>query len=95
MLKFNDHQLRLWNRMIYAIEDYKNNAISFSKLVSELHGALQASEFKDEQLIKEWYNLWGSLEIHNAVKGDTINKEKVIKDLEDMRNFLIEQLENQ
>lgn len=84
--------------MIQVIGDYKNNAINFSKLVSELHGALQVGEFKDEELVKEWYNLWGSLEIHNAVKldkGEPIIKKEIIKDVEKMRNFLLEKLELQ
>lgn len=91
---FNEHQIRLWKHMIEFIDSFNKDNISFSKLVGELHGALQAGDF-NKDLVNKWYNLWGDLEIYNAVKLDTgepVIKEEVMKYVKAMREFLIEQL---
>ena len=98
MNKFNEHQLRLWDNMIKFIDEYTENKINFSQLVSNLRGALQAGEFKGEELIKKWYEFWGALEIYNAVSlenGEIVKKEEVIKDIQKMRKYLEKVLHEQ
>lgn len=92
---FNDHQKRLWGKLIEFIKQYREDNISFTELVSNLHGAMQAGEFKNEELIKQWYSYWGNLEIHNAVSLDRdlpILKKDVERDVEKMKNFLVNEL---
>lgn len=95
MGKLNEHQLRLWNSMIKFIDDYLKGDITFSQLVSSLEGSLGAGEFKNQNLIKEWYRLWTPLEIYKAVKLDKaepMRKEDITKDVEAMRAFLVKKV---
>lgn len=89
----NEHQQRLWQRMINAIDSYLSEEDEdFFKLVGDLEGNLDASEIKDSILIGEWYDFWTSLEIVRAValdEGNFVDKAEVIEDLEDMKRFLI------
>lgn len=88
----NEHQHRLWLRMLEMIESYREGAISFSDLVGELEGALDAGEFKNGELIDRFYDFWGPLEITSAVKGQNATHEEVARDVEAMQNFLLEHL---
>lgn len=78
--------------MLEMIESYGEGAISFPRLVGKLQGALDAGEFRDEALIKRWYDFWGPLEITNAVRGNQITYKEVAKDVEAMRLFLLKHL---
>jgi|SRR5882672_11269553 len=91
-VQMNEHQHRLWLRMLKMIERYREGAISLPQLVGELEGALDAGEFRDPALIDRFYDFWGPLEITNAVKDDTATYEEVAKDVEAMQNFLLEHL---
>ena len=98
MNKFNEYQQRLWKNMVSLIDSYLKDNITFSELVSNLHGSIQVGEFKDQELVKKWYEYWGALEIHNAVaidKNIIPKKDDVINDVENLRKFLVEQLETQ
>lgn len=91
MNTFNQQQHRLWKSMIDSIKLFMDNKISFQKLVSDLHGAMQAGDFNDTELIKKWYELWGRLEIHNAVSldsGNLLTKEEVLNDVILLKDFL-------
>ena len=85
---FNEHQSRLWSRMLKSIEDFRTGKLQYFDLVGELEGALYAGEFKDEELIKKWYDFWGPLEIVNATKGNSVTIEDANKYLSDMEAFL-------
>jgi hypothetical protein len=84
----NEHQLRLWNKMLKSIESFRKGKLQYFDLVGELEGALYAGEFKDEELIKKWYDSWGPLEILNATKGNNITIEEADKYLSAMETFL-------
>lgn len=95
MANLNEHQIKIWNKMISLIDQYKSDGEKFNAFIRELEGLMDAGEFKDESLIKEWYKFWGPLEIYNADKlftGEEVKREEVIKDLDAMRLFLTEQL---
>lgn len=87
----NDHQHRLWLRMLKMIERYREGAISLPQLVGELEGAMDAGEFREATLVDRFYGFWGPLEITHAVKGDA-TYEEVAKDVQAMENFLLEHL---
>lgn len=91
MIKFNELQKRVWNRMLRHISEYKNGEIPFSILVGSLEGELEAGEFDDKELIANWYDIWGKLETANAValeKRRKVSKESVEKTIQEMENFL-------
>src|SRR5258708_7849057 len=93
---FNEHQLRLWNHMVRLVDAYIKEEIEFHSLVGSLEGALDAGEFKNNELTRQWRKFWGSLENYNAVmldKGEKPKKEYIIEKVEAMRKFLLEQLE--
>lgn len=89
-MQFNEHQSRLWSRMLKYIEDFRKGNLQYFDLVGELEGALYAGEFKDEELIKQWYDYWGPLEILNATKGNSVTLEDADKYLSAMEMFLKE-----
>ncbi len=92
---FDEHQLRLWTSMIKFVDDYIKDKIGFSQLVSSLEGVFMAGEFKNQDLVNDWYSVWTPLEIYKAVKMDTqepMRKVDVIKDIEAMRAFLVKKI---
>jgi hypothetical protein len=91
-VEMNEYQHRLWLRMLEVIESYRTRAISFSQLVGELQGALDAGEFRDTALVERFYDFWQPLEITNAVRGNDATYEEVVRDVEAMEHFLIEHL---
>jgi hypothetical protein len=88
----NEHQHRVWLRMLEMIESYRKGAVSFPQLVGELEGALDAGEFRDAALIEKFYDFWQPLEITNAVRGDDVTYEEVAENVETMQRFLLEHL---
>ncbi|MEM7382785.1 MAG: hypothetical protein AAF400_00405 [Bacteroidota bacterium] len=87
-MKFNEHQSRLWGNMIRAIEDFRKEKIQYFDLVYGLESALYAGEFKDQNLIKQWYDYWTPLEILAATKGNNVLPEDINEDLKLMESFL-------
>jgi hypothetical protein len=85
---FNEHQLRLWRGMLKSIESFRKDELLYRKLVYGLEGALDAGEFKDQNLIKQWYDFWTPLEILYATKGNSVTIEDTCKYLFDMESFL-------
>ncbi len=76
--------------MIDLIQSYLNGKTDdFVSLVGGLEGALDASEIKNELLVKQWYEYWTPLEIRRAVEGNKVDKDKAIKELISMRDFLL------
>ena len=93
-MQFNQHQARLWSSMLKFIKDFREGKLTYSDLIGKLEGTLYAGEFKDEELIEKWYELWGKLELWNAailnsdVTGYIFNIEDVNQDLTNMELFL-------
>jgi hypothetical protein len=89
-MEFNEHQIRLWKRMIDAVEKYYRKDLSLFNLVGWLESSLDAGEFKDEELLKEWDDLCLQIEIWNALKedGQEIPMDKVEQDVSHMEAFL-------
>lgn len=88
MLGFNEHQERLWSGMLQSVEKFREGKITFSKFVGGLEGALDAGEFKDQQLITSWYGVWTPLEIARSQKGNNVDRLKIDKDIDAMKQFL-------
>ena len=91
MKKFSDHQRRIWQQMLQIIEDYLSEKILYAEMVGNLEGALDAGDFKDENIREKWYDLWTPLEIFRATEGD-VNEADVKKNISKMQNFLEEVL---
>jgi hypothetical protein len=85
---FNEQQLRFWNNMISTIEDFRKEKIQYATLVYSLEAMLDAGEYKNETLIKQWYDYWTPLEIISATKGNNVTVEEVNKYLSSMETFL-------
>jgi hypothetical protein len=88
MSAFNEHQLRLWRRMICSIKDFQQGELSYIELICALEGSLQAGEFKDRDLIEKWYGFWTPLEIEHALKGNDVTRDDVENDLSAMQQYL-------
>lgn len=92
----DDHQLRLWGQMLRAVEDYRVGRKDFPSLVGELQGAMDAGDFRDYSLVKEWYALWTPLETYSALcsegllppASDLEAREKLEADVDAMYRFL-------
>ncbi len=85
-----EHQKRLWQSMIDSIQSYLNGTTDdFVSLVGGLEGALDASEIKNELLVKQWYEFWTPLEIRRATEGNKVDKDKALKELMSMKDFLL------
>ena len=86
----NEHQKRLWDNMIDFIQEYLDGKTNdFYGVVGKLEGALDASEIKDESLVKQWYEYWTPLETRRAVEGNDVAKNDAIRELSSMKEFLL------
>jgi hypothetical protein len=84
----NEHQWRLVNNMVESIRSFREGQLQFYNLIGNLEGALDAGDFSDSEMIKEWYELWTPLEILRAQKGNNVTVEDVDRYLSDMIIFL-------
>ena len=92
-MEMTNHQRRLWQSMIDLIQGYLNEEFNdFYDLVGKLEGALDAADIRDEKLVSEWYDFWTPLETRRAIEGSNVNKEKAIKELKAMKEFLLKNL---
>jgi hypothetical protein len=89
----NEHQRRLWSRMVELIESYREGAMGYGDMVGQLEGTLDAGEFRDEELVREWYTFWGSLEEIRALQGQDVTENEVGEHLDSMRRFLVDHVE--
>ena len=94
-MNFSDHQKQIWKKMLKLTQDYLEDKIEFSYLVSGLEGALDASDFKDNKLIKTWYDYWTPLEIINAETELEISLQEKKRVVEQMKQYLETMLEDQ
>jgi len=89
-----EHQKRLWQSMIDLIQSYLSGKTDdFVSMVGGLEGALDASEIKNELLVKQWYEYWTPLEIRRSVEGNKVDKDMAIKELMSMRAFLLKKVD--
>ncbi|MCP4245735.1 MAG: hypothetical protein GY778_01680 [bacterium] len=56
-----EHQLRLWDQMLRAIEACLDGHMNLRDVVGNLEGSLYASELKDTKLIREFHAHWDPL----------------------------------
>jgi hypothetical protein len=56
MRAMDDHQRRVWGRMIESIDAYRAGQFDLRKLVVDLQGLLGAVELHDDHLVREWWN---------------------------------------
>ena len=86
---FDKLQESLWGRMLDAVNNYRQNKITFSEFVNNLESTLIAGDFPDdESLLSRWYDKWTPLEILNATYGDKAPIQEVEPYLSQMQNFL-------
>jgi len=86
---FNEHQSRIWHGMLKTIYSFRKGEISYRKLVYGLEGFLDAGEFVDQNLIKQWYDYWTPLEILYSTKGNNVKLDDSYTYLFDMEFFLL------
>ena len=78
--------------MLRAIEDYLSGQMHLGRLVGFLEMSLDASELKDESLIRGFYECWEPLEVEyacNLEMGTPINEERLHHAVEAMKAFLL------
>lgn len=86
----NEHQQILWQNMVDLIESYIDGQTEdFYGIVGKLEGALDAAEIEDNNLIKEWYDVWIPLEIQRSTENNNIDKSKALERLKNMKKFLL------
>ena len=74
--------------MLQNVQDYRNGIIPYKEMVSKLEGSFEASELKDENITKSWYDYWTPLEIESATGRMDNNMNLVVKCLDDMTLFI-------
>ena len=74
--------------MLQNIQDYRDGIIPYKEMVSKLEGSFEASEFKDENITKRWYDYWTPLEIESATGRMDNNICLVGSCLDDMTHFI-------
>jgi hypothetical protein len=87
-MEINELQKRLWADMLKAMVGYRKGELSYSNFINKLEGAWQAGEYKENELIEKWFDLWCPFEILSATKGDSTTIEDVDKYLLEMELFL-------
>jgi hypothetical protein len=88
MTTYSDHQRRLLQNMLSAMSSYRQGKMPFSRMVGELEGALDAGDFKDEDMLKTWYDVWTDLETLNALSGDSVSLAEVSADLSKLESLV-------
>jgi hypothetical protein len=88
----NEVQKRIWQRMISSLDAYQLSRTGFDKMVGDLEGGLDAGEFRDEKLIRDFYDAWENLEIARAIDGDAVPYAEVADDVVAMDRFLRDKL---
>ena len=87
-MRFNEHQLSIWNNMLKSIADFQEGKIPYYDFVGALEGAFDVGDFQDKDLIEQWYDYWTPLEILRAQKGNSVTIEDAKKYISDMELFL-------
>ncbi len=87
-MPFNEYQSRLWSGMLKSIERFRKGELQYYDFVGELEGSLDAGDFQDSELVKQWYDLWTPLEILRAQKGNNVTIEDANKYLSDIESFI-------
>ena len=80
--------------MRLQIDFFRRGELGFRSLVENLEGLLDAGEFDDRTFRREWYELWGSLEITRVTRGDDVTPSEVNTDLNALHSFLARALED-
>jgi hypothetical protein len=88
MVALNEHQSRLWRRMLQSIEDFRQGNLKYYDFVGILEGALDAGEFREKGLVEKWYDFWTPLESVRAQKGNSVTVGEVSKYVSAMEAFL-------
>ncbi len=78
--------------MLAMIQDFRKGKIQYSNLVYGLEGSLDAGEFKNKELIGQWYDFWTPLEILSATKGNDTTIQDADGYLSSMEEFLMSKL---
>lgn len=88
-----ERQYQLWKNMIDTIDSYVNNKNQdFLYTLDQLEGEFDASEIKDNNIVRQWYDFWTPLEILEAKEGNEVNKNKALQYLSPMKDFLLKYL---
>jgi hypothetical protein len=83
-------QGEIWKRMLDLIRRYEAGSVGFYRMVGDLEGLLDAAEFKDSSLVKQWYDFWAPLEVLRAMKGTSVTPRDSAGPLGRMKQFLLE-----
>ena len=89
----NETQHRLWGRMIELIHEFGEGKILYHRMVDQLEAVLDDGDFKNSELVQEWYLYWTPLEeLDEESSHDLdIDREAIRPLLEKMNTFLLEQ----
>jgi hypothetical protein len=58
----DEHQRRVWGRMVEVLDTYDAGDISLHKLVSDLQGLLGASDLHDPSVVSEFWEHFSKIE---------------------------------
>jgi hypothetical protein len=93
MVVLNEHQSRLLRKMLQLVEQFRQGGLKYYDFVGALEGTLDAGEFRDQNLVNKWYDLWTPLESMRAQHGDHVSVEDVEGYLSEMEAYLESVLE--
>lgn len=82
-----EHRQRIWRDMLRFIAEYREGNRSFTSLVRNLEGAMDAIDLEDERAREAWFKHWGALEEARAQDPDPTRK-KVAEVINEMESFV-------
>lgn len=76
--------------MIAAVDRHRTGKVELDELAAELHGAMQAGDFRDDDLVRRWHDRWGPLEEWRATEKARRVPRRIEECVDEMRSFLLE-----
>ena len=66
----DQHQRRVWGRMLERLDAYKSGEVGLGNLLADLRGLLDAAELHDQRLIDEFHPRFAALEGQYALQTE-------------------------
>jgi len=90
----DEHQQRMWGRMLESLDAFDGGDIDLTKLVADLDGLLTAADPHDEQLREDFYVLWIRLQGANELRIEpwaprgSFDEARLRADVQSLRQWL-------
>ena len=90
----SEFQYRLLEKMVQLLQDFDHGKMSFHVLVSRLEEAIERADFRDQELVRKWYEYFNPIEEAESEAWHEMEDpdyEKVHPYLQKLKDFILEQ----